>query len=184
MSAMSSTSPPASPPLVAGADGTVRLERFCGRAVFPVLGVGVYVSEPDDGEPGGVLLNLEVRCGGAIFEDAPEGERLGWTKPGVEVWIPVPAVARSALTGHTARVPWRHLEARDARHRLYVFEHEDLWDLRVEFGRIADGWCQVSILATATDPNHYDGSKAATTVIVDTRFALPEDESPSRDAEV
>lgn len=175
MSAVGSTSSPASPSPVTGADGTVRLERFCGRVVFPVLGVEVYVGEPDDGEPGGVLLNLEVRCGGAISEEAPEGETLVWTRPGVEVWIPVPAITASALTGPTARVPWRELEARDARHWLDVFEHEDLRDLQVEFGRAADGWCQVSIAATATAPNHHDGSKPATTVFVDTRFAQPDE---------
>ncbi|MEZ4401203.1 MAG: hypothetical protein R3B06_14350 [Kofleriaceae bacterium] len=149
------------------------MDRFCGRAVFPVEGVEVYVSEPDEGEPGGVLLNLELRCGPATSEEAPEDERIGWTRPGVEVWIPVPAVTADALAELTVHVPWPYLDARDARHRLYVFEHEDLWDLEVRFGGVVAGMCQVVIVATAQDPNHYDGSKPPSTVTVAAWFALP-----------
>lgn len=150
----------------------VKLERFCGDAVFPVRDVEVYVSRPRADERGGVLLNLEINCGKATRERAPEGEKLGWTCPVVEVWIPVPDATAAALDDLRVKIPWRAFEPRDARHRLYVFEHEDLWNLDVRIRHLRGRTCQLSLVGTARDPNHYSGKKPSTRVTAEARFTL------------
>lgn len=140
--------------------------------MFPVRSVAVYVSRPRDGEEGGVLLNLELHCGKASEEVVPDGEQTGWTRPMVEVWVPVPDATPRALHDLRVTIPWSYLAARDARHRLYVFEHEDLWNLDVRLRHVEGPVCHVSLTGTARDPNHYDGSKPEATVHAEADFEL------------
>lgn len=91
---------------------TARLQRFCGYSTHPILGVEVYVASPKAGTEQGILLNLEIHCGKASFEDSPDDEQVGWTKPVIEVWFPVPSLSPSDLKGFTAKVKKAYREGR------------------------------------------------------------------------
>lgn len=145
----------------------IKIQRFCGFSVHPVVDVEVYV---DYGSP--TLLNLEIKCGSASKEEAPEGEACGWTSPTVEVWVPVPSLEPAELDEHSVEVPWVYLSERDAKNRLYVFEHEDLWNIHVKF-EVHSGLILVAFEGQARDPNHYTGDRPDARVSGRAQFRLP-----------
>ena len=146
----------------------IRLQRFCGVQEHPVERVELYV---DYGSP--TLLAVELWCGPASSDTAPEGERCGWAKPNLTLWLPVPSLEPAELDELSIVVPWTYLAARDARQRLYVFEHEGLWDIRARLA-IHGGEVVLRFTALARDPNHYGGDKPDTRVSGSARFPLPE----------
>lgn len=157
---------------------TARLERFCGYSIHPISDVEVYIDRPSEnaghGDGSKILINLEIHCAEATVEDVPEDESLGRMEPIIEVWIPVDALSKDGLEEKTVTIRWPYLRERDARHRLYVFEHEDLWALTVQFREVMGNLCAFELSGTARDPNHYSGDKPETTVLVIGSFALPE----------
>ena len=145
----------------------IKIQRFCGFSVHPVVDVEVYV---DHGSP--TLLNLSIKCGDASEEEAPEDEACGWTKPSVTFWVPVPSMEAAELDDLRVEIPWTYLSERDAKNLLYVFEHEDLWNIHVSF-EIHSGLVHVTFEGQARDPNHYTGDRPDARVSGRAQFRLP-----------
>jgi hypothetical protein len=55
---------------------------------------------------------------------------------------------------------------------LYVFEHEDFWEVTVTFVAVTRDECRITVKGRARDPNHNDGSKAETSVSFSAPFPL------------
>jgi hypothetical protein len=150
------------------------LLRFCGREVHAITDVEVYVPSPEPDEPR--LLNLTFEARQALSIEVPEEERGPPGGPTVEVWIPVPSLEMRSLVGTTVEMPRAIMDEDDDGkwNRLYVFEHEDLWNVKVTFCEVTEETCRVQIEGEACDPNHYDGSKPTTQVSIDASFPLSE----------
>lgn len=148
---------------------SVLLERFCGDALFPVQKVTPFLSSAPSSD-GGTLLNLELECGPAIEEKAPEAERIGRRGLACEVWIPIEDATLASLEDLRVKVPWRSLDARGVRHSLYVFEHEDLWAIDVRIRHDVAQRFHLRLKGRTRDPNHYSGGVPETQVIIDAVF--------------
>ncbi len=151
--------------------GLLRLDRFCGHESFPVLRTETFVSTPKEGEDTELLLNLEVGCGTASERRVPAHEHVH-AEPGAEVWIPVEDASWDKLVGKKVNVSWSRHEKQEAWNRLYYTEHEDVWDIEVEFLEHKEDTCKVRWTAAARDVIHYDGSKPETKVVVEAWFTL------------
>lgn len=106
------------------------------------------------------------------MDTAPEGDQCGWASPSLTLWLPVPSLEPAELDDFQVIVPWTYLAERDARQRLYVFEHEGLWDIDAHF-EVRGGQVLLRFTALARDPNHYRGDKPDTQVSGSCSFALP-----------
>ena len=148
----------------------LRLERFCGHEVYPVETAEVFVSLPDEDQKG-VVLNLEFRCGKVVECTTPEAER-GRVRPAVEVNLPLPTLVPDELVGTTLRVAASLDEARGTWNRIYVFAHEDLREIAASFVELSETECRLSLTGRTRDPNHYDGSKPETRVVLDAWFPV------------
>lgn len=149
----------------------LRIDRFCGRHVFPIVKVEPWVCEPGVvGQP--LLLNLEFKTGQSIEDTAPEGEQLSSRRPRLEVWVPVPDLEPATLDDLKVHIPWDYLEARDALNRFYVFEHESWHSIDVHL-QVLDGRIHITCQGKGQDPNHYDGTKPEARIQLSAWFDLP-----------
>jgi len=162
-------------PVTSVGENQLLLRRFCGDERFTTRRAGVFISRPAGDEPGGILLNLEIR-GFDVLECTvtPEEELpLHDPSPVVEVWLPVPSLALSELVGTKVTVEESYDASRDAFNRLYYCEHEPLWAIEAEFVEASEDRCRVRLRAKARDINHYGGDKPDTLIFADAWFCVP-----------
>lgn len=150
--------------------GLLRLDRFCGRELYPIERAEVYVSLPGAGEVG-IVLNLEFHCG-AVIQSTTSDEARSMYSPSVEVNIPIASLAPADLVGTTVHVAESQNQERDTWNRIYVYEHEDLRDMTVSFLEVTGKRCRLWLTGHTQDPNHYDGSKPETVVRLDGWFPV------------
>ena len=149
--------------------GTLRLDRFCGHELYPVVRTDTYVAHPSGLDK--PVLNLELWCGPASERTVPDEEFLD-IEPSCEIWVPVREASWSALIGTKEHVEWSYHEGYDAMNRLYCAEHEKMWSIHVAFLETQGTKAKVIWRATAHDPNHYSGGKPVTKVSVEAWFEL------------
>lgn len=149
-------------------ENRLRLERFCGHEVYAVEAAEVFVKLPlEDDE--GIVLNLGFHCGKLVECTTPEAER-GRAQPSVDVNLPLPSLVPGELVGTTVRVAASHDEARGTWNYLHVFEYEGLREIAASFVELSETECRLSLTGLTRDPNHYDGSKPETRVVLDAWF--------------
>ena len=157
--------------------GTLTLERFNGREVFPITKAELLVLAGHDGEP--TRLNFEIATGPCQEHTTPDEP---FQKPEAEVYVPVPHFDPDLLVGTKHLVPVGDVDG-DWHGRICYFEHEPIDENEVEIlGRDGPRF-HVRWAGLTQDVNFYDGSKPKTRVLVDAVFtceALTKETSPKK----
>jgi hypothetical protein len=139
--------------------GTLLLERFNGRELYPITSANLYVRK------GRVLLRLET--GPATEQTTPEGSSKA--KPSADVWLKVDAFDPAHFAGSHHRVPRGEVD-RDFVARLYYFDHMPIDDNEVHVVARKGNGFHVTWSGVVEDPDVYSGKTPKARLTIDAVF--------------
>ena len=146
--------------------GTLSLDRFNGREQYAVSKATIEVYE----ENNGYRVDFDVETEETPLKTLPDTEELP-ARPEANFFVKMPSFSWDTLVGSRYEMPCGYdEETEEYLTHFYYCEHEETDDNVIQVMEADGGRYHVTITATCTDVNYYDGSKPRTKITIDAWF--------------
>lgn len=143
--------------------GTLVLERFNGREVYPITSAQLFVRK------GRVLLRIETAP--AVEQTTPKASTT--PKPSADIWLKTAAFDSGTFAGSHHRIPRGEVDD-DFVARLYYFDHQPIDDNDIRVAAADGGGFAITWSGVVADPDSYAAKTPKARLIIDAVFVAGE----------